>query len=194
MIMQTPTTPVVVETKYGKLYIVVARAERDSYHDMERGSVTDLRPVVWAASDPAFTANPNAAEHWTIRGRAYAVHHHLFYGGRGLVTQGWNRDSPPYAGGFRADHGGQVERTSKTFDLMWEATTTALDTFHADYPGWEELSRYLLLNGDGNSAHEAAEQARAEAVEQDKVAEEFRVMAARIAASLPPALDRLIIH
>lgn len=181
--MKTQTTPVQVETAYGTLYVAVAAADRHSYHDMERGDVVDLRPEVWVASDPEFTGDPGVDRHWTIRGRAYAVHYHVISEGR---TDGrWHRSHTPYGGGFRNDRRGPVEFGTKTFDLMWDAVATALDSFAARHPKWEDVSRYLLLSHDAASAEGKAANARREAEEHDATAADFRAQAKRFAAVLP---------
>lgn len=177
--MNTQTSPVQVKTAYGTLYVAVAAADRHSYHDTERGNVTDLRPEVWVASDPEFTADPGAAEHWTIRGRAYGVHYHVI---SEMRSDGrWHRSHTPYAGGFRNDRRGPVEFRTKTFDLMWEAVTTALDEFAARYPAWEDVSRYLLLAGDAAAAESRAADARREAEKHDASAADSRARAERFA-------------
>lgn len=181
--MRTQTTPVQTETPYGTLYVAVAAADRRSYHDRERGNVTELRPEVWVASDPGFEADPGAEQHWTIRGRAYAVHYHVIFeerpGGK------WHRSHTPYGGGFRNDRRNPVEFGTKTFDLMWDAVTAALDDFAVRHPGWEDVSRYLLLSHDAASAESKAEDARREAAQHDAEAAGLRKQAGRFAASLP---------
>jgi hypothetical protein len=184
----TPTIPAVVDTKYGRLYIAVAPADRDNYHDIERGNVTDLLPRLYVATDPAFEANPNADDHWTIRGRAHAVHYQIHYRKHAANGKLWHRALTPNAGGFRKTNGGQVEFRSATYGQMWEALTTALDTFADTHAGWQALSHYLLLSGDGNTAQQAAEQARTEAAKQDKIAGDFFRQAGAVGAKLAPAL------
>lgn len=165
----TQSTPVAVSTKLGKLYVAVATADPESYHETERGNVTNLRPELWVATDMEFDADPNAADHWTIRGRAYAVHYHI------VRARGeWIRSHTPYAGGFRNDRKGQVEFRTKTWDLMWEALTEGLDAFAEAHPGWEELSLYMLHSANESSARGKAAEARREAAEHDKTADGYQ--------------------
>lgn len=180
--MKTQTTPVQVKTAYGALFIAVAAADRHSYHDMERGSVTDLRPELWVASDPEFEADPAAEQHWTIRGRSYGVHYHVILEDR--RDGRWHRHHAPYAGGFRNDRRGPVEFGTKTFDLMWDAVTTALDNFAASHPGWEDVSRYLLHANDARAAEFRAAEARKEAEQHEAAAAEHRARAERFAAAV----------
>lgn len=185
----TQTTPVQVETKYGTLYIAVASADPHSYHDTERGNVTDLRPEVWVASTPEFEANPRAEQHWTIRGRAYAVHYHVIREERGDGT--WHRSHTPYNGGFRNDRGGSVEFRTATYDLMWDAVITALDAFAASHPGWEDVSRYLLFSRDAERAEYRAANARKEAEQHDADAATAREQAKRFKATVSASGIRL---
>lgn len=181
----TPTTPVTVDTKYGKLYVSVAQADPHSYHDSERGNVTDLRPLVWIASDPGFEADPDAADHWTIRGRAYAVHYHVFFEDRtgieyanGYKGERWHRDSyTPYRGGFRTDRRAPVEYSTKTYDLMWEAVTEALDAFAEQHPGWDRFSVYLLHAANARREYGKAAEARAEAAKRDAAGDAHAALA-----------------
>lgn len=144
--MNPETTPVTIDTPYGVLYVAVMDAMEDSFHDSERGNVTELRPRLRVASDPTFKADPDHADHWTIRRRAYALHHTVYLWDRRKHDGGlWHRESSPYRGGFRNDRRDQVGFWTATYDLMDAALSTALDTFAAKHEGWEELSRYLLL-------------------------------------------------
>lgn len=181
--MRTQTSPVLVETKYGTLYVAVASADRRSYRDMKRGDVTDLRPEVWVSTTPQFDADPGAEQHWTIRGRAYAVRCDVIFEERTDGT--WHRIRTPYAGGFRNDRRGEVEFGTKTFDLMWEAVVTALDAFAARHPGWEDVSRYLLFSGDAARAESRAADARKEAAKHDADAANARMQGERFAGVLP---------
>jgi hypothetical protein len=165
----TQSTPVCIETKFGKLYVAVATADPRSYHDTEWGNVTELRPELWVATDAEFDADPNAADHWTIRGRAHALHYHII-----RDRNEWIRSHTPYAGGFRNDRRSPVEVRTKTWDLMWATLTEGLDVFAKAYPGWEELSRYMLHSSYEDRARRKAEDARREAAEHDKDAEGFK--------------------
>lgn len=185
--MKTQSTPVAVETQYGTLYLAVACADPHSYRDSERGNVTDLRPEIWVATDPGFEADPNAAQHWTIRGRAYAMHYHVVRD-RGA----WHRSHAPYGGGFRNDRKNPVEFNTKTWDLMWEATVKALDTFHRQNPGWEELSRYMLHAANESSARSRAKDARQAAERHDETADECRAEREREGKAIPASLLALI--
>lgn len=183
----TQSTPVAVETEFGTLYVAVACADERSYHDSERGNVTDLRGELWIATDPGFEADPNAAQHWTIRGRAYALHYHVVRD-RGA----WHRSHTPYGGGFRNDRKNPVEFNSKTWDLMWEATLKALNAFSKEHPGWEELSRYMLHESDESRARSKAEDARREAAKHDEKAKEHRALKGKTGRRLSPALRALL--
>ncbi len=160
------STPIVIDTTFGKLYIAVANADPKSYNDSERGDVTDLRGELWIATDAGFDADPNADDHWTIRGRAYAVHYHVVkYRGE------WLRSHTPYDGGFRNDRRGQVEFRTKTWEQMWEAVEGALNTFDRQHPGWEDLSRFMLHQSNEDGARGDAITARREAEQHDRTAE-----------------------
>lgn len=172
--MQTETTPIKTTTPYGALYIAVSRAERYSYHDSERGNVTDLRPFLRVASDPAFEADPYATEHWTIRRRAYAVHYKIYFEDRtplnfpkGMNGERWHHDGTPYRGGFRNDKRQPVDILTKTWDLMWDAVTVGLDAFAEQHPGWQDLSRYLLIRSEQAGHEFNATRLRSEAAECD---------------------------
>jgi hypothetical protein len=198
--MKTITTPVTFATLYGPLYIAVEQADPYSYHDTERGNVTDLRPMLRVASDPAFEADPDAADHWTIRGRAYAVHYKVFFEDRthieyanGYREGRWHRDGyVPFGGGFRNDRRGPVDRHTKTFNLMWEETVRALDTFDVQTPGWMDLSRYLYHRGMQASEEGKAAALRAEAEGHDARALKAGSEAAKLAVALPPAVLDLV--
>lgn len=145
--MNPETVPVKIDTEHGPLYVAVMEAREDSFHDSERGNVTEVRPRVRVASDPTFEADPQADDHWTIRRRAYAVHQTFYLWDRTMHANGdlWHKESSPYAGGYRNDRRGQVEFRTATWELMHMATVKALGEFAAQYKGWEELSRYLLV-------------------------------------------------
>lgn len=180
--MNTQTTPVQVETPYGTLFVAVAAADRHSYYDMERGSVTELRPEVWVASNSDFQGDPGAEQHWTIRGRAYAVHYHMIREERRIGH--WHKSFTPDAGGFRNDRRAPVEFGTPTWDKMWDALTTALDDFAARHPEWENISRYLRFHHDAESAADRAADARREAAKHDAEAEEHRSRAAHFASAV----------
>lgn len=172
--MKTETTPVKVSTPHGALYIAVMSADRRRYYDTERGDVTELRPHLRIATDPTFEADPAHADHWTIRGRAYAVHFEIFFEDRtkieyehGYQGERWHRGHKPYAGGFRKDNRGEVQFGTATWDAMWKATVGALDLFDASHPGWMDLSRFLLLDGESERASGKAAEARREAAKYD---------------------------
>lgn len=183
----TQSTPVVVDTTFGKLYIAVANADPRSYHDSDRGNVTDLRGELWIATDAGFDADPNAADHWTIRGRAYAVHYHVVkYRGE------WLRSHTPYNGGFRNDRRGQVEFRTKTWEQMWDAVESALNAFDKQHPGWEDLSRFMLHQSDEGSARGKAADARREAGKHDETAEGHRAVKEAAGKSVPASLLALL--
>lgn len=169
--MQTPTVPVPVETQYGTLYVVVASADAHSYHDTQRGDVTDLRPMLWVSTDPEFGDDLRPEASWTIRGRAYHVHYRLFYQDRSHLAGGerWHPDGyQTLRGKFRNDRGAPVDFKSKTWDLMWAAMTGAVDTFTAEHPGWDGLSRYLHHRDNTGREEAAAANARQEAWEHEQ--------------------------
>lgn len=192
--MILPTTPVTFTTPYGPLYIAVIAADRHSYHDTERGDVTDLRPHLRIASDPTFSGSPKADEHWTIRRRAYAVHYEIFfedrtkikYAAADMVGERWHRSGyTPYGGGFRNDMRVPVEFRTKTFNLMWDAVSATLDTFDASHTGWQNLSRYLLHEQEAAAERHRADEARKEAKAHDAKADQSAVEAACLAADIP---------
>lgn len=193
--MNTETTPITMTTPLGPLYLAVMCADRYSYHSMDRGNVTDLRPMVRVATDSTFDADPTHADHWTIRGRAYAVHYEIFFEDRtkieyanGYQGERWHRERTPYAGGFRKDNGGHVPFGTATWDVMWKTLSDALDTFDANTPGWQDLSRYLLLRGDQHTEEHKAAELRREAAEHDTNALNHGIEAARWADKVPPGL------
>ncbi len=181
--MRTQSTPVVVETPYGALYVAVACADARSYHDTGRGNVTDLRGELWVATDPAFDADPDAAEHWTIRGRAYALHLHMV-----RDRDAWHQSHVPYGGGFRSDRGNVVDFNTKTRSVMEEALFKALDVFHRNNPGWEQLSRFMLHAANENSARGRAATAREEAAKYDETADGHRELMEGAGMLVPPSL------
>lgn len=199
--MKTETTPVRLTTPYGPLYVAVMRADRYSYHDTERGNVTDLRPFLRIATDAAFSGDPKADDHWTIRGRSYAVHYEILFEDRtkiraypGYEGERWHRNHTPHGGGFRNDVRNPIEFNAKTFTLMWDTVTKALDTFDATYPGWQDLSRYLLHEGESNAERFRADQARKEAKAHDAKADQSAIDAATIAADIPADVFALAIN
>lgn len=197
--MKTLTIPVTLDTTYGPLYIAVSPARRHSYHDMKRGNVTDLRPMLRVAADPEFTGDASAAEHWTIRRRAYGVHWRIFFEDRtrieyadGRRGERWHRERP-YDGGFRTDHGGSVEFGAKTWALMWAAVTAALDAFDAAHPGWGDLSRYLMHVADRDQAQSEADTAHQVYLGRMAAVREHEQQVSDTLYSLPDYLAAMII-
>jgi hypothetical protein len=191
--MKTPTTPLKFTTLYGPLYIAVLAANAHSYHDTERGNVTDLRPSLRVASSSAFEAEPARADHWTIRRRPYGVHWEIFHEDRtALGGDRWHRTAP-YRGGFRADHGGPVETQTKTFDLMWEETVRALDTFDAQNEGWRDLSVHLLHQQRADAAFVKEHNAYREAEKYLAEGQAHEKESNAVYATLPEAIAQLII-
>lgn len=199
--MKTPTTPVRMDTPHGPLYIAVTAAKRYSYHDSERGNVTELRPYLRIASDAAFEADPNAADHWTIRRRSYGVHWVMFFEDRthieyasGLKGERWHQnDHTPDQGGFRNDKRHPVGFDTATYDLMWDAVTAALDAFASAHPAWADLSRYLLHVADMDGAHIVADTAQRE---YERAVDEARMhenLANDVFASLPGSLAEMVV-
>lgn len=195
--MYTPTTPIRINNPLGPLYIAVTGADVHSYHDRERGNVIKYRPCVRIGSNAEFTADPAAEDHWTVRGRSYAVHYEVFYEDRTAHTAApydrWHTRPRPYKGGFVTDLYEPVLYSAKTFDTMWNAVVTTLDAFDADHPGWRDLSRFLLHRGDASAATGRAEAARREAAEHDKVAAHHQALADTVGATLPDTITELII-
>lgn len=198
--MQTKTTPIKTTTPYGALYIVVSRAERHSYHVTGRGNVTDLRPFLRVASDSTFEADPNAKDHWTIRRRSYGVHYSIYFEDRTHIQyaatdrQGerWHYNGAPYRGGFRNDMRNPVEFHTKTWVLMWDAVTGALDAFAEQHPGWQDLSRYLLIRSEQAGHEFNATRLRSEAAECDAKALKSVGEAAYLRDRVPDDLLALI--
>ena len=180
--MKTPTVPVAMETQYGTLYIVVAAADEYSYHDTERGNVTDLRPVLWVCSDREF-GDVRKSQSWTLRKRAYGVHYRLYredrrhlLGADGMPMDVWHRSGyQPYEGKFRTDNGGEVTFGTATYKALWNAVTEAVDTFATRNPGWEALSRYLLHDANATREDGKGAAARQEAAACDAEADKHRV-------------------
>lgn len=197
--MNTETTPVCLTTPHGPLHIAVMRAERRSYHDSERGNVTELRPMLSVATDLTFEADPHHPDHWTIRGRAYAVHYEIFFEdltkieyAAGFKGERWHRGGyTPYRGGFRNDKRHEVPYGTATFTAMWKATVAALDEFDAAHPGWMDLSRFLLLTGESDTAARKAAEARREAEKLDAQADALMNEANQHGSSVPPAVMAL---
>lgn len=171
--MRTSTQPVAVKTEFGTLYVAVDSAEEHRYHDMERGSVTDLHPVLWVCSDPEFTGELDKGA-LKIRGRAYGVHVHLYYAdlshlseADGTPIEVWHRSGcQPYQGGFRNARGGAVGFRTPTYDLMRDAAKGAAQEFADTHPGWEDLSTYLLHRDDAARKEAEADCARKEAAKR----------------------------
>lgn len=185
--MKTQSKPVPVETTFGKLYVAVANADPNSYHERGRGNVTDLRPELWVATDAEFKADPNAADHWTIRGRAYALYYHV------VRWRGeWQRSHVPHDGGFRDDRRGQVKHQTKTWDQMWEATVQGLDAFHRQTPGWEALSIYMLHEANERGELGRALTARREAEGHDKEAAGHEALKRKAGVGVTPSLMALL--
>lgn len=188
----TPTAPVAMHTRYGLLYVAVIEADRHSYHDTDRGDVTDIRPRVRAATDPTFDADPAHADHWTIRGRSYAVHNtYYFQDLTHVFGERWHKESSPYGGGFRNDSG-QVPYSTATYDQMAAAVVTALDAFADAHSGWTDLSRYLLHRSDTATALYRAEQARKEAEQHEETGAAHAAAAFKVRTSIPDSLIKMI--
>lgn len=195
----TETTPITIDTPHGKLYIAVARAKEDSYHDFERGNVTDLHPLVRIATDPTFEADPNHADHWEIRRRNYAAHQTLYWHdlshtsyATGTNLDFWHSERNPYNGGFRNDRRGQVEFRTKTYDMMRQTVADALDEFDKTHPGWKELSVYLLLHAKLTRELDEAYTLRKEADEHEDKAKVLTAQAQPMFDALPDTLRALI--
>ncbi|MFF9879983.1 hypothetical protein, partial [Staphylococcus pasteuri] len=151
--------------------VVVASADAHSYHDRERGNVTDLRPMLWVSTDPEFGEDLMREASWTIRGRAYYVHYRLFYQDRSHLPGGgrWHPDGyQPLRGKFRNDRGGLVDFQSKTWGLMWDAMVGAADTFTAGHSGWDGLSCHLYHRDNAEREDAAAANALQEAWEHEQ--------------------------
>ncbi|MFC4507039.1 MULTISPECIES: hypothetical protein [Streptomyces] len=197
--MNPETNPVTVETSYGKLYVAVLSAKEDSFHDSERGYVTELRPRVRVASDPTFEADPRHVEHWTIRNRAYAVHETVYYRDLSDVSSAsgtnldlWHSEDSPHMGGFRNDRRRQVEYRTATYDLMRQVVANALDVFSKDHEGWEDFSVYLLLKRKRDSQMDESARLHKEAAEHEAKGEKFEQEAAPLYDVLPDSLRVLI--
>jgi len=197
--MNPETTPQTIDTPYGKLHIAVIPATEDSFHSMGRGNVTEIRPRLRIASDPTFEADPNHADHWTIRRRAYAVHETLYFHdmthveyANGYKGQRWHSESNPYRGGYRNDRRGQVEYHTKTWDMMRDAVRAALDEFAKANPAWGEFSTYLLLKDRHDRESGKAADLRKEAAEHEAKADKLSAQTAPMLAGLPESLRSLI--
>lgn len=197
--MNTATTPVRIDTAHGPLHVAVAPAVRSTSYVEGTGNVTELRPRLRVATDPTFEADPNHADHWTIRGRAYAVHlvivfrdlTHLTYVS-GYRGERWHKDDhTPYRGGFRNDKRKQVEFRTPTWDLMWATMTTALEAFNTDHDGWMDLSRFLLMTADAEAEINEAEEARRTADKHDEKARAFAAEAQLYSAAVPDGVFAL---
>jgi len=201
--MQTITTPLRYDTPHGTLYLAVTTAMPDNFHEVDgRGDVTELRPRVHVATNPDFEANPNHPDHWTIRRRAYALAatfylhdlSHVRYS-NGYTGGRWHTNSRTgLAGGYVNDRGNKVEYQSATYDLMDKAVTDTLDAFHAEHPQWVELSIYLRLAADHDSAMKEADRLRKEADEAQARGDRLWAEAAPMINALPETLTDLIIR
>ncbi|MEU7278730.1 hypothetical protein AB0A69_08070 [Streptomyces sp. NPDC045431] len=197
--MNPETNPVTVDTRYGKLLVAVSSAKEDSFHDWERGNVTELRPRVRIASDPTFEADPGHVDHWTIRGRAYAVHQTVYFRdlskadyASGTNLDLWHSEESPYRGGFRNDRRAQVEYRTKTYDLMRQAVADALDVFAKEHQGWDDFSVYLLKASKRDSEMSKYARLLKEAEEHKVQGEKFDQEAAPLYESLPADLRALV--
>ena len=189
--MNPESTPHKVDTPYGVLYIAVMRSEEHSFHDSERGNVTELRPRIRVASDSLFEADPSDADHWTIRGRAYAVHETYQFNAapttyrNGFTERHWRSGDTPYRGGFRNDKRRPVEIRTATYDLMEKAVTDALDSFAADHPDWAKFSEYLYWEGKKGSARMRVIQAQEECRKAETEVDAFTIEAGALRRGLP---------
>ncbi|MET9119900.1 hypothetical protein [Streptomyces sp. NPDC004528] len=197
--MNSETTPVTVETRYGKLFVAVIPALEKKYHSTERGNVTDLYPRVRVASDPTFEANSGHVDHWTIRGRAYAVHQTVYFDdlsdrewASGTNLDLWHSEASGYGEGFRNDRRGQVEFRTKTYDLMRQAVADALDVFSEEHQGWEDFSIYLLKARYRRNELDQAARLRREAEEHQVRGNKFDVEAMPLFNGLSGTLRALI--
>ena len=191
--MITESTPVCVDTPLGPLHVAVMHAERRSWHEVGKGDVTALRPMLRVATDPTFEADPNHADHFTYRRRAYAVHYEVYCEERN--GERWHRGGrAPYAGGFRNDRRGEVEWRTATFDALWQAVTAGLDAFAAATPGWEGLSRYMLLHSEVSAATSEAADLRRKAEKLDLKADALIQEAAPHLGSVPAETAALYLH
>lgn len=191
--MQTPTEPLKFDTAYGALYIAISPATEQRAHISGQGNVTEVLPRVHVATDPTFEADPAHTDHWTIRGRAYAVHQ--VYNFRTMApadSSRWRLGSNPYGGGFRNDKGRPVEVRTATYDLMDKAVSDALDEFEAEYPQWVDLSVYLLLTGKRESALAEAARLRKEAEQREDEAFDLNAKASPMVPGMPNDLFALL--
>ena len=197
--MNTATTPVKFTTLHGPLYIAVMSADERSYHSMERGNVTELRPMVYVASDPTFEGDPAAEDHWTIRGRRYAIRREFFFEDRTHIEyaaghQGgrWHFEHGRYRQGYFNDLGNPIERSAKTYDVIEDEVTRWLDSFDATHPGWKNLSSYLHYRRQAAKHESKAADLRREAAEQESKALKFAADAATCAGGIPEPILALI--
>ena len=190
--MNPESTPHKVNTPYGVLYVAVMSVKEDSFHDSERGNVTELRPRIRVASDSAFEADPSGSDHWTIRGRAYAVHRtywfhdmsHITYTNGGNAGR-WHSEANPNHGGFRNSMRKPVEVRTPTRDLMEKAVENALDSFATAYPDWVKFSEYLYLTAKEDLARMRAVQAEKELAAAQTEEGSFARQANDVARTLP---------
>lgn len=191
--MNPESTPHKINTPYGVLYVAVAPAKQDRFYDTDRRTdVTVLVPRLRIASDAAFEADPNAAEHWTIRGRAYGVHQlyyfrdltHVVYS-NGRRGGRWHLEDNPHRGGFRNDKRLPVEFGTATYEMMDLLVTNALNCFAADRPGWTQFSEYLHLTDQEKSARCEASRLETELHRAVEKANDFAGRAWELGAKLP---------
>lgn len=194
------STPAIVETPYGKLYISVIPAREESFHMVDRGNVKEFRPMLRVASDPGFEASYASADHWTIRGRAYGVHEVMFFNdlshvsyASGTAGDFFHPDHKDYyVEGYRNDRGSKVDYDSKTHKLMREAVENACAQFAEENPGWDDLSIYMHLAYKRGREEREAASLRREAEEHDAKAREYSNQEIAVLDKVPNFLkDRL---
>ncbi|MFJ3775250.1 hypothetical protein ACIPX0_26505 [Streptomyces sp. NPDC090075] len=132
-----------VETEAGKFYIQILAAELSTvskWSEGERAHVPaeKVKPRVWLSTSPNFEHDVEQG-HLKIRGKAYTINHQL-----SLLVNGWSNESW-WNGAYHNAKDKQLDRSAKTWDLLYDLEREALARWVEEHPNWEtESLRYRL--------------------------------------------------
>jgi hypothetical protein len=167
-----------IDTPYGALYLAVMPAKMDRWWDIGKDEyVTGLRPRIRVATDPTFEADPAHADHFTIHGRAYGVHRSFYFWEGHISGDPWQREDPPYQGGYRNAQRQPVKVCTPTYSKIDAAVIAALDAFATDNPEWDRYSAFLYWEGREHAALAEADDLRDRRTALLKEADEYRAKA-----------------
>lgn len=163
----------------GDVFVRVVSAVEESWHDSERGNVSEVFPVLIVSTYP-FDRGARRDEKGTgvkYRGRTYHVEESQkptrF---RSESRDGWISDHKTYyTRGMSSEAGNPVDWKSPMRDRLRELVAAARDAYVAENPEWATESKRIRLRWMIESADRARDSALSEA-------ERARVLAVKLQA------------